>query len=153
MDLNGKVAHGYKLTSQWRNQFTHKFLSISKHSSNRQIKRALRSLNQWMDSNYCWGVTCDAALTTKQKQLIERGVDWMTPLGGVRSKCNIIYICTLCTPNQGAVATNGWYITTSGIVIDPFTGKANKICNARWKCPFCGGKYSPGQRVPCIGGR
>ena len=54
----------------------------------------------------------------------------------------MIYICTICEPTQGSVVSNGWYITTSGIVADPYTGKLTKLVKPKWKCPFCGAKYS-----------
>ena len=38
--------------------------------------------------------------------------------------------------------SNGWYITTSGIVADPYTGKLTKLVKPKWKCPFCGAKRS-----------
>ena len=106
--------------------------------------------------NYCWAALSNAVFTTKQMQLLKRGSYWMTPLGGAQSKVNIIYICIFCTPHpQGAVESNGWYITTSGIVADPSTGKLTKLAHPRWKCPLCGAMYSlvTGARALAIDGR
>ena len=124
------------------------FLTVSTNSSHRTIKRALRCLNKHLDSKYCWGTAIEATLTTKQVNLVQKGSDWMTPLGGARSKCNIIYLCVSCSPHQGAVASNGWFLTTSNIVVDPATGRLNKLINPKWKCPFCGAKY-----INCSGSR
>ena len=66
----------------------------------------------------------------------------MTPLGGARSKVNMVYICVACKPRRGSIWSNGRYITTSMIVVDPYTGKLTKIINPKWKCPFCGAKFT-----------
>ena len=142
IDVNGNVCHGFKLTSEWRNLFRLSPLVVSTNTSNRQLKRSIRCLEKYLDTKYCWSKFNDAVLTTKQIQLLKRGADWMTPLGGAQSKVNMIYICTSCQPNQGAVASNGWYITTSAIVVDPYTGKYTKLIQPKWKCPFCGHKYT-----------
>ena len=140
--LNSEKVSGYKVTSEWRNQF--KISSIQMGtvgSSNRDLKRAIRCLNKWIDSNVCWGTFSEAVHTTRQIHLLKRGSDWMTPLGGAKSKVNMVYICVFCTVRRGSIKSNGWYLTTSGIVVDPFTGKLTKLINPRWKCPFCGAKF------------
>ena len=38
--------------------------------------------------------------------------------------------------------SNGWYITSSRVVTDVYTGKLTKVVNPKWKCPFCGAKYN-----------
>ena len=142
IDVNGKVCHGFKLTSEWRNMFRLSPFVVSANTSNRQLKRSIRCLEKYLDTKYCWSKFNDAVLTTKQIQLLKRGADWMTPLGGAQSKVNMIYICVSCHPNQGAVASNGWYITTSAIVVDPYTGRLTKVIQPKWKCPFCGQKFA-----------
>ena len=118
------------------------FLKVTMgETRNRELKRALRSLNRYIDSNYVSGTFFEATFTAKQIQLLERGADWMTPLGGVKSKCYMFYTCTLCDPNQGAVSSSGWFLTSSAVVADPWTGILSKLVNPKWKCPFCGGKY------------
>ena len=79
--MDGVTKTGYKLTSEWRNQFKMTPVFMSTAGSHRTMKRAIRCLNKWVDSNFCWAAFNDAVLTTKQIQLLERGSDWMTPLG------------------------------------------------------------------------
>ena len=140
--MDGVKRTGYKLTSEWRNQFKMTPVFMSTAGSHRTMKRAIRCLNKWVDSNFCWAAINDAVLTTKQIQLLQRGSDWMTPLGGAKSKVNIVYICICCRPKQGSVVSNGWFITMSGVVVGRYTGKLTKLVNPTWKCPFCGAKYS-----------
>ena len=109
-----------------------------KQSVFKKSNTVLKSMDRSKD---CWAVFYEAVLTTKQIQLLQRGADWMTQLGGVQSKVNMMCIFIYCNPNQGAVASNGWHVTTSGIAAYPFTGKLTKLCNPWWKCPFCGHQY------------
>ena len=155
-DLNKETYKAYTVTSEWRNQFQMSQVYLNTAGSNRQLKRGLRQINKWIDSKICWAAVNMANLTTKQRMLIQRGADWMTPLGGPNSKVNVIYICRKCNPHpQGSVHSGGWYLTTSAIVLDPATNKLTKIVNAQWKCPFCGAKYKlcSGARALCIDDR
>ena len=142
-NLNYEKVSGYKVTSEWRNQFKISTIQMGTvKSNNRNLKRAIRCLNSWIDSKICWGAFRDAVYTTKQIHLLQRGADWMTPLGGANSKVNMVYICTSCEVRRGSIKSNGWYLTSSAIVLDPYSAKLTKLLNPRWKCPFCGAKYS-----------
>ena len=106
-----KSPMGFQTTSQWRNQFKMNFLKVANGEvSSRTLRSALRCLNKYAESGYCWGAFSNTTLTTRQIQLLQRGADWMTPLGGAKSKCNLIYMCTKCAPNQG------WCHQTGGIL-------------------------------------
>ena len=123
-------------------------LFTSVDSNNRQLKRAMICLNRYLGTECTWAALSSAALTTRQIQLLQRGSDWMTPLGGVESRRNMIYMCVACVPNQGAGVPNGCFMTTSDAVVDQWTGEKTKLVHPKWKCPFCGAKY-----VNCSGPR
>ena len=111
-DMNGQEVEGFKHSSQWTNMFRTYGGSNDNQLSDRVMKRALRTLEGFIDSSYCWAAFKEASHTAKQIQLLQRGADWMTPLGGIKSKVSIVYICTHCKPNQGSIRSNGWYLTT-----------------------------------------
>ena len=77
--LDGTITRGYKLTSEWKNQFKITPIIMSTTGGNRSLKRAVRCLDKYIDSKFCWAVVSEAVLTTKQIQLLQRGADWMTP--------------------------------------------------------------------------
>ena len=97
-NLNKETYEGYTVTSEWRNEFQMTPIILNTAGSNRQLKRGIRQINKFIDSRVCWAAVNMATLTTTQRMLIQRGADWMTPLGGPTSKVNIIYICVNCKP-------------------------------------------------------
>ena len=55
-NLAGETTKCYKLTSEWRNQFKMAPVFMSTAGSNMALKRAIRCLNKYVDSKYCWAV-------------------------------------------------------------------------------------------------
>ena len=51
--IDGVTTTGYKLTSEWRNQFKATPAFMSTAGSNMSLSRAIRCLNKWAEPQYC----------------------------------------------------------------------------------------------------
>ena len=144
-DSAGKEFKYLKTNTRW-GEFARLIRSriVSPHQEDRQVKKIFYMMRHWVDSDEIWGVHHRLTLSMKRRHLLDRGISWVTPLGGMQAKAFLVYACTEPTCMLAPISTSDWYFVATATqvkMIDQLL-TLDKIMGPQWRCPFCHKRFT-----------
>ena len=156
-----KSHRGIKVNNKWLSKA--KLSKGGKNSTQMEsVKKIINAMSTFIDQKTVWAMHRDVVSDHKQALLLEKGADWVTPLGGRRSRVTIHYVCINCM--MAPVSSADWFFFVKEIHViveiqdidghEVAVEKCIKIAppKGQWRCALCNMKYAHqhASRILCL---